>query len=52
MWHIRRHSVGTWRGEVCHLRTIMDVMGHKTIDMVLKYVKATDKATSQAVMAL
>ena len=52
VWHTLRHSFGTWLGEVCHPRTIMDLMGHKTIDMVLKYVKATDKATSQAVMAL
>lgn len=51
-WHSLRHSFGTWMGEVAHPRQVMEALGHSTIDMSLKYCKATDKAVRGAVLAL
>ena len=52
VWHCLRHSFGTWMGEVTHPRTLMELLGHQTIDMSLKYCKATDQAARSAVLAL
>jgi integrase len=52
VWHCLRHSFGTWMGAVTHPRTLMEALGHKTIDMSLKYCKATDEAARSAVLAL
>jgi len=52
VWHTLRHSFGTWVGAVSHPRTVMELLGHSTIDMSIKYCKATDAATRDAVMAL
>lgn len=52
VWHTLRHSFGTWVGAVSHPRTVMELLGHSTIDMSLKYCKATDEATRSAVMAI
>ncbi len=52
VWHCLRHSFGTWMGEVTHPRTLMEALGHQTIDMSLKYCKATDQAARSAVLAL
>ena len=52
VWHTLRHSFGTWVGSVSHPRTVMELLGHSTIDMSLKYCKATDEATRAAVMAI
>ena len=52
VWHCLRHSFGTWMGAVTHPRTLMEALGHQTIDMSLKYCKATDEAARSAVLAL
>lgn len=52
VWHSLRHSFGTWMGAVTHPRTLMETLGHKTIDMSLRYCKATDEAARSAVLAL
>ncbi len=52
VWHTFRHSFGTWLGEKTHPRQIMELLGHSTIDMALKYAKATDEATKAAVLSL
>ena len=52
VWHTLRHSFGTWIGAVTHPRTLMELLGHSTIDMSLRYCKATDEATRSAVMAI
>ena len=52
VWHTLRHSFGTWVGAVSHPRTVMELLGHATIEMSLRYCKATDDATRSAVMAI
>lgn len=52
VWHCLRHSFGTWMGAVTHPRTLMEALGHRTIEMSLKYCKATDQAARSAVLAL
>jgi len=52
VWHTLRHSFGTWVGAVSHPRTVMELLGHATIDMSLKYCKATDQATRSAIEAI
>ena len=52
VWHSLRHSFGTWLGETTHPKQIMALMGHRQIDTTLRYVKATDSACRQAVMAI
>ena len=52
VWHTFRHSFGTWVGEVTHPRTLMELLGHATIDMSLKYCKATDNAARSAIQAI
>jgi len=52
VWHTLRHSFGTWVGAVSHPRTVMELLGHSTIDMSLKYCKATDDATRSAIAAI
>lgn len=52
VWHCLRHSFGTWYGAVTHPRTLMEALGHKTIDMSLRYCKATDEAARTAFLAL
>ena len=52
VWHTLRHSFGTWVGAVSHPRTVMELLGHATIDMSLRYCKATDEATRSAIEAI
>jgi len=52
VWHTLRHSFGTWVGAVSHPRTVMELLGHSTIEMSLKYCKATDAATRSAILAI
>ena len=52
VWHTLRHSFGTWVGAVTHPRTLMELLGHSTIDMSLRYCKATDEATRSAILAI
>tara|TARA_Y100000766_G_C18863289_1_gene584371 strand:- start:462 stop:1175 length:714 start_codon:yes stop_codon:yes gene_type:complete len=52
VWHTLRHSFGTWVGAVSHPRAVMELLGHATIDMSLRYCKATDEATRSAIDAL
>ena len=52
VWHTLRHSFGTWLGAVSHPRTVMELLGHSTIDMSLIYCKATDEATRSAIAAI
>jgi integrase len=52
VWHSLRHSFGTWLGAVTHPRTVMELLGHSTIEMSLAYCKATDESTRSAMLAL
>ena len=52
VWHSLRHSFGTWVGAVSHPRTVMELLGHATIDMSLTYCKATDEAARAAIQAI
>ena len=52
VWHSLRHSFGTWMGAVSHPRTVMETLGHSTIEQSLKYCKATDSAVRSAVLAI
>ena len=52
VWHSLRHSFGTWVGAVTHPRTVMELLGHSTIEMSLRYCKATDEATRSAMLAI
>ena len=52
VWHSLRHSFGTWVGAVTHPRTVMELLGHSTIEMSLKYCKATDEAARSAMLAI
>ena len=52
VWHCLRHSFGTWVGAVTHPRTLMELLGHSTIEMSLKYCKASDEAARSAMLAI
>jgi integrase len=52
VWHCLRHSFGTWVGAVTHPRTVMELLGHSTIEMSLKYCKASDEAARSAMLAI
>ena len=52
VWHSLRHSFGTWLGETTHPKQIMALMGHRQIDTTLRYVKATDSACREAILAI
>ena len=52
VWHSLRHSFGTWMGAVTHPRQVMEALGHATIEMSLKYCKASDTAVRDAVLAI
>jgi integrase len=52
VWHCLRHSFGTWLGAVTHPRTVMELLGHSTIEMSLKYCKASDEAARSAMLAI
>ena len=52
VWHTLRHSFGTFLGATTHPRQIMALMGHKSIETSLRYVKPTDEATRSAVLAI
>lgn len=48
-WHDLRHSFGTWHAIAgTPMRTLMAMMGHKTIEMTLRYAKHTDSAAIAA----
>ena len=51
-WHSLRHSNATWLGAVTHPRTIMELLGHRSINTTLQYCKATDEAQHKAVSLL
>jgi integrase len=52
VWHCLRHSFGTWVGAVTHPRTLMELLGHSTIEQSLKYCKASDEAARSAILAI
>lgn len=53
VFHTLRHSFATWHAEAgTPLRTLMALMGHKRIETTLRYAKATDKALSEAMLAI
>ena len=52
VWHSLRHSFGTWAGTVTHPRVLMQLLGHSTIEMSLKYCHASDEAARSAILAL
>jgi len=51
-WHSLRHSYATWLGAVDHPRTIMQMLGHSSINTTLHYCKATDDAIHLAASKL
>ena len=48
-FHHLRHSFGVWHAEAgTPIRTLMELMGHKTIETTLIYAKVSDKARANA----
>jgi len=52
VFHSLRHGFGTALGAVAHPRIVQEALGHSTIEMALKYCKASDTATRSALMAI
>ncbi len=53
VFHSLRHSFATWCVEAgVPMRTLMELMGHKRIDTTLRYAKVTDKARTEAILAI
>lgn len=48
-WHTLRHSFGTWLGEHAAPRQIMEVMGHSSVEVSLRYIKPTQSACDEAI---
>ena len=52
-WHTFRHTCGTWLAErQVPIQTIAKVLGHKTLDMSIRYAKISDKARKSAIASL
>lgn len=52
-WHTFRHTCGTWLAEAeVPIQTIAKVLGHKTLDMSIRYSKISDKARKSAINKL
>ena len=52
-WHTFRHTCGTWLAErEIPIQTIAKVLGHKTLDMSIRYAKISDKARKSAINTL
>jgi integrase len=53
VFHSLRHSFATWCVEAAvPMRTLMELMGHKRIETTLRYAKVTDKARTDAILAI
>ena len=50
VWHTLRHTTATWLvGKNVPLRVIMNVLNHSNVNTTLRYAKAADKATKEAI---
>ena len=48
-FHHLRHSFGVWHAEAgTPIRTLMELMGHKTIETTIMYAKVSNKARADA----
>ena len=48
-FHHLRHSFGVWHAEAgTPIRTLMELMGHKTIDTTIMYAKVSNRARAKA----
>ena len=53
VWHSFRHTTGTWLADRgVPIQNIAKVLGHKTLEMSMRYAKLTDRARKSAIDSL